>query len=128
MGTFAGHFFPATFFLLAGLYFFFRSLRLKCTDFIRTTQNGILGAPAIGLFGSGFMIVAEYINSSDPFLPSHMDHFKANFAVFVAAAFMILHAKRVLTEAFWGLAPAVSFIVLGALMGMHPQRMNFVKS
>lgn len=122
MGTFAGHFFPATFFCLYGLYSFFRALHLKCTEFIRTTPRGIMGGAAIGSFGSAFMIVAEYINSSDPTLPSHMDHFRANFCMFMAAFFILLHVNRVLTEAFWGLIPSISFIVLGTLMGMHPQR------
>jgi len=122
MGTFAGHFFPASFFFLFGVYYFFRSLHLKCTEFIRTSPRGILGGAVIGAFGSAFMIVGEYINSFDPTLPSHVDHFRANFCVFSASFFYLLHANRILTEAFWGLFPSISFLVMGTLMTMHAQR------
>eukprot|EP00008_Paramoeba_atlantica_P011777 CAMPEP_0201489282 /NCGR_PEP_ID=MMETSP0151_2-20130828/21788_1 /ASSEMBLY_ACC=CAM_ASM_000257 /TAXON_ID=200890 /ORGANISM="Paramoeba atlantica, Strain 621/1 / CCAP 1560/9" /LENGTH=273 /DNA_ID=CAMNT_0047874819 /DNA_START=45 /DNA_END=866 /DNA_ORIENTATION=+ len=121
MGNFRGHFGPATFFLIGGIYFFLKASMFRCTHFMRFTYKGLLIPGLIGVVGSFCLGFGEFMVSDSPWLPSHRDHFRLNFSVFFLSVVYVLHLTNILKGSMWGLFPALAFFVDGLVAQMHHQ-------
>ena len=125
MGDFKGHFGPATFFFLCGIYLFLKASMFKSTESIRYTYFGLLIPGIVGMIGSFSLGFGEFVVSAFPGLHSHQDHFRMNFAVFVLSVVQVLHLSGILKGVFWGLVPTVCFFSVGVLTLQHPQGLSF---
>lgn len=121
MGDFRGHFGPATFFLLCGIYLYLKASMFKATEGLRYSYIGLLIPGLVGMLGSFALGFGEYIVSGNPSLHSHQDHFRMNFGVFVLAGVYVLHLSGFLKGKFWGLIESICFLTIGILTVQHPQ-------